>query len=324
MSMTREEMAVVLSQHTRDILEDNWETGSGATTTVIPAILHNPSGLAIDIAGQVANELIGSTIEYISGENIGASRNVISVTSTGTITVDTAFAKTPISGDQFILLRPLRLEITAPENVAQWAGTNVADPQGDNVDEVASQPTGIPAILARLTGWTANGWSRLKLISATGSLQTRDDATGNVGSTIPNQALMVGGTDGNDLRAMLTDALGRLTPQPPQRLVFISGLAEAANTNILAMPIVPPAEGKFTLRMLVSASSTMSIIETPTQAPATGGSTAATTGLLNAGNPLSAGIWYEEDYVVGSQANYNFQVGTASTLSLRVQFKQAQ
>lgn len=123
--MSLKGMETALSHHTRAILQDNWEVGNGATTTVIPVTLANPGGKAVDITGQVSAELTGATVEFISGLNIGASRNVLSATSTGTLTLDTALSAAPAQGDRIVLMRAVRLEVTAPENIKQVGGTNV-------------------------------------------------------------------------------------------------------------------------------------------------------------------------------------------------------
>lgn len=121
-------METALSHHTRTVLQDNWEVGNGATTTVIPVTLANPGGKAVDITGQVSAELAGATIEFVSGLNLGASRNVLSATSTGTLTLDTALATAPAQGDRFVLMRAVRLEVTAPENITQVGSQNVPNP----------------------------------------------------------------------------------------------------------------------------------------------------------------------------------------------------
>lgn len=114
-----------LSHRTRSVLQGNWQVGAGATATIIPVTLRNPAGTAVDVTGQVAAELAGATIEFTSGANVGKSRNVTAATSAGTLTLDTALPAAPAMGDQFVLLRAVRLEVTAPENLTQVGGQNV-------------------------------------------------------------------------------------------------------------------------------------------------------------------------------------------------------
>lgn len=96
---------VGLSRHTRDILEDNWQVGTGATTSVLPCTLANPSGTTIGLTGGVQTRLQGSICEFTSGANVGQSAVVSSVSADGTITLDAALPHTPAEGDTFVLVQ---------------------------------------------------------------------------------------------------------------------------------------------------------------------------------------------------------------------------
>ena len=183
-----------LSHHSRAVLQDNWEVGNGATTTVIPVTLANPGGKAVDVTGQVAAELTGATVEFISGLNLGASRNVLSATSAGTLTLDTALATAPAQGDRFVLMRAVRLEVTAPENLTQVGSQNVpVDDSGlarvpvtDFATEVNNATVAAGAIRFVASGderayntYTINGTMRVN-----GSLLTQSLSIGSGGKLI--------------------------------------------------------------------------------------------------------------------------------------------
>ena len=118
-------LKAIASQHTRDVLQDNWMVGNGATTTSVPVQERNPGGHAIDVTGQAANEVAGSLIEFVSGLNQGVSRQVLSVASDGTLTLDTALPNTPSQGDLFVLLRTVNLSVATSENISQVGAVNV-------------------------------------------------------------------------------------------------------------------------------------------------------------------------------------------------------
>ncbi len=114
---------VGLSRHTRDILEDNWQVASGATTTVIPCTLANPSGTTIGLTGGVQTRLQGSICEFTSGVNVGQSAVVSSVSADGTITLDAALPNAPAAGDNLVLVKSVTVSVDASENIAEVGGT---------------------------------------------------------------------------------------------------------------------------------------------------------------------------------------------------------
>ncbi len=195
-----------LSRFSRRTTIGDWIVASGSTDTVINVT--KSDGTAVSLSTNVINDLTNSMISFESpGVNEGEYRHIASITDTGTITLDQALSSTPATGDPFTILTVMSVDVTASENISQWAGTGLSAPLGDNADGVADVATGLPRFISRLTGWTGTAWSRLKLAS-TGSLQTRDDATGTTGSAVGTTAALIGGTDGTDLRALSTDATG--------------------------------------------------------------------------------------------------------------------
>lgn len=151
----------------------------------------------------------------------------------------------------------------------------------------------------------------------------------NVNVTAPEDIKTVNGTaqTGADWTALFQGIEANTgtspEPAPPINDVFINGLSVAAETDILTNNISPQQEGALRIRILVSASAVFNVLESPNTVPTTG-SSSPTSGALNSGNALSAGVWYGFDFTVTKQASYNFQVGSACDVSLLVQFSQAQ
>lgn len=116
-------LKTALARHTRDILEDNWQVASGATTSVLPCTLSNPSGTAIGLTGGVQTRLQGSICEFTSGVNVGQSAVVSSVSADGTITLDADLPNAPATGDTFVLVKSVTVSVDAAENIAEVGGT---------------------------------------------------------------------------------------------------------------------------------------------------------------------------------------------------------
>lgn len=168
---------------------------TGSTATVINS----------DITS-VANQWQNGFLIFLSGQNENVWTDIVSNTA-DTITVG-ALPFDPAEGDTFLIYTLNQIQVFTSENLAEWAGTVLASPQGDNADNVAPVTSGEPVMLARLTGWTGAAWSRLKL-AVSGSLTTRDDSSSATDAAVPATAMMIGGSDGVDLRAVATDSLGR-------------------------------------------------------------------------------------------------------------------
>lgn len=122
--LERGDLERALSLHTRTVIQDNWQVGAGATTTVIPVTLRNPFGHAVDITGQVAADMQGARIEFTNGQNQGASRLVNAALANGQLTLDTTLAHVPAAGDSFVLFQDIHVAVTvaSPDNIAQVGG----------------------------------------------------------------------------------------------------------------------------------------------------------------------------------------------------------
>ncbi len=193
---------------------------TGSTTTVI-----NASTIT-----SVANQWQSSYIFFVGGANNGQFAQISSNTATS-FTLSSTLPHTPVVGDQYLIFLGTQVNVTvsAPENIAQWDGTAVAPPLDDASDGVATATGGIPRILARLTAWTGAAWSRLKL-AASGSLQTKDDATGTAGVAAGTTVIQVGGSDGTNLRALSVDDSGRQIITATGTLTDISGTITTGGT----------------------------------------------------------------------------------------------
>lgn len=84
----------------------HWAVGSGSTTATIYAVRRNPLGSAVNLSLNIANRLLGATMEFLSGSNTGAMRQVLSVNQVGAITLDAALDHTPRPGDLLVVALP--------------------------------------------------------------------------------------------------------------------------------------------------------------------------------------------------------------------------
>ena len=195
---------------------------TGSTTTVI-----NASTIT-----SVANQWQSGYIFFVGGANNGQFAQISSNTATS-FTLSSALPSTPVVGDQYLIFLGTQVNVTvsAPENLAQWDGTAVAPPLDDASDGVATATGGIPRILARLTAWTGSAWSRLKL-AASGSLQTKDDATGTTGTTATTTAMQVAGTDGTNLRALSVDDGGAIKSASPNTTLSAPATVSVGTTAV--------------------------------------------------------------------------------------------
>lgn len=159
-----------LSRHTRSVLQSNWQVGTGATTTVIPVTLRNPSGVAVDVTGQVASDMDGGTVEFVSGANLGSQRNVIACAANGQLTLDTALTTAPSQGDQFVIIRAVRLQVTAPENVTQVGGQPVPSPGGVAYLPTTNSPQSILAVASGAIAANGALLSAVYAVPANGSI----------------------------------------------------------------------------------------------------------------------------------------------------------
>lgn len=102
MSLGIQNINQALSRHTRPIVEDDWIVGANATTTVIPVTLAD--GTAVSLSSAVQDILTGVAIELIDGTNRGVTRQVVAISASGTLTLDSALPGAPGSGIALVLI----------------------------------------------------------------------------------------------------------------------------------------------------------------------------------------------------------------------------
>lgn len=105
---------------------------------------------------------------------------------------------------------------------------------------------------------------------------------------------------------------------PPVVLAWSNPQAAPAGVGLLANAVGPPAAGHLILRLAVSAAAVVSVTETPTETPPSGGSSQANTQTLNQGTAVTAGAWYEFAIACVPQATYNLQLSISATASVLV------
>ncbi len=175
-----------LARHTRDVAQDNWQVGNNATTTSIPVQSRNPAGKAVDVTGQAANELVGSIIEFNSGANQESSRQIVGVSSTGTLTLDSALGVAPAQGDLFTILKTISLNVSTSENLSQIGATNVP------VTSATANVPALPAMSVDLGLYpTGNTGAISATNTATGFTISLGSLAGYVGSLFDVKAISV-------------------------------------------------------------------------------------------------------------------------------------
>ncbi len=169
MSLGAQNLYETASRHTRRILEDNWVTGSSATTTTIPVVLAD--GSSVNLSQDIQDQLVGAAIEFTSGANRGVTRQVVAVASDGTLTLDSALLGAPGSGVSFTLL-----DLSNPaSSQTSGGGTPVADctiPPGTRVFLASGHEEGVDTVSVR-------GTYRIN-----GMLYAGDDWTQHAGSAL--------------------------------------------------------------------------------------------------------------------------------------------
>lgn len=288
-----------LAQHTRQIAQDNWQVGSGATTTSIPVVLRNPSGTAVNVAGQAGQDLVGATVEFVSGANIGSSRAITAVASNGTLTLDTALDVAPASGDLFVVIKGINVTATASENISQVGGT---------------AQTG-----ADWTTYLSN------ISSANTSLEDALEASGTVSAinTLATEIRTVAGTaqTGADWTTFFqaeADGFGAAGGVAPSNAVYtstfptlIESLAEgtaAASTTALLTSYTVPANGTINIAVAIAPGGT-----TTTFAVTQNGTTYLN---LNNGNDLVVGALNNFSIAVAKGDTFNCEFGAATIVGL--------
>lgn len=283
------------------------QVGTGSTTTVI-----NLEGLDLG-----SESLVGNFVLLDAGAlGAGSTPQVASITANTdkSITVG-ALPIAPATGANIWIYQVATINANVSENLQQWAGTNLAAPQGD-ADGVAPLSSGLPVFLAHLVGWSGSAWNRLKVL-ASGALQVRDDATGSTGTAAPTVAILSGGSDGTDLRPVLTDPTGRqITGSGPTLANYVpSGTAAAVTTPLLLTygnvksPYAVTHEGTINLAVAISAASQVSISHN-----ASSGSPSYNT--LNGGQSLAAGSEYAYSIPVKSGDSIDLELSAAATVNV--------
>lgn len=115
----------LLGNHTRSVAQGTWVVGSGSTDSVINAVLANPAGSAVNLSANIVTALTHNTVEFTGGANLGAMRQIASITTAGVLTLDAALPAAPATGDPFTILNAVEVSVTASENVADVGGSAV-------------------------------------------------------------------------------------------------------------------------------------------------------------------------------------------------------
>ena len=142
--LTRAEWADLLSRYPAVVLEGQWivnaAADSGATTLTVGMAETNsdPANTVVPLVGASdaanfanARILFGpGVVSAGGGKNLGFSTTIKSVatdtsTPATTITLNDAVPQALTAGDTFTIFRATKVEVTAPENIAQVGGTNV-------------------------------------------------------------------------------------------------------------------------------------------------------------------------------------------------------
>lgn len=217
-----------LSHHTRLVEEDEWSVAAAAAAGSTSVTVTGRLDSVVPVVGPgIAPDYQGAKIIFTSGANNGFRTRVTGVASSGgatTVSFADGLPGAAAPADTLVIMRTVSVTVTAPENLAQWAGTALAAPLDDDSDSVAPVSAGVPRLLARLTAWTGSAWTRLRL-AATGSLTTRDDATGATGAAAPAGTVQIGGVTGSGLlQALNTDGNSRL------QVAVYTALPAGANT----------------------------------------------------------------------------------------------
>jgi len=137
------------------------------------------------------------------------------------------------------------------------------------------------------------------------------------GSAYSGPVLPIGGNDGTDARALLTDSAGRLFVLPATTLAndIAQGTAVAATTPLLTSygatksAFTPPTTGRMRLAAALSAAAVLSISRNAT-------ATSPIWDALNANNSLLAGAEYYFDIPVDAGDTIDFEVSAAVTANV--------
>lgn len=321
------DLKAALSDHTRTVSQGNWQVGAGATTTSVPVELVNPAAGTIDLSANVQTALKGATIEFRSGQNVGATRSVTDVSSSGTLTLDAALSYAPAQGDSFVLIQAMEISVTAPENVAQIGGQTVPG------NPIGTRGAATPTYATLVGGDDGTDLHGLKT-DTNGRIEESNlyASTGTAGAATPGGVIQVGGTDGTDLRALATDtagvqkttgayaesAVGNASPANAVQIsnfptlfsgIAAGGTAIAAN-GTLASNYTAPANGTVTLAVTLASGATSSVLQASRNASAG----TPFWGNLNNGTALAALNEFDANIPAAKGDVVNFRLVTATTI----------
>jgi len=278
----------------------------GATTTNIPLADLNLG----------STNWAGNWVEFQEGAlGSGSPRTVAQIASnTATsITLSSALSAAPSAGYAVWLYDTATINANIAENIAQVGGQNVPG------NPIGSTGAAAPSI-AMLSGGTDGTDLRAMKTDANGVLEVQGGYTEtSPGSVAPTRAVQVAGVNkSGDLAVPIVGSDGAFINPTPSTAWWLNQYSAAANTNLLSTAYTPPQNGRIAMRILIPSggtAATFSVIETPSTTPSTGGSTTASTGLLDGGNSLAVGSWYEFTIDVLAQCSYNLQTSIAQTIT---------
>lgn len=198
-----------------------------------------------------------------------------------------------------------------------------------NTSDTLTLASGLPAAPAKDDTYNIRSLdSAAANIKRIGGGSVPGNPIGTPGSAAPAASVVVAGEGpSGNVRTVLTDDKGRLTPQPPTLVWDAAGLAVTANTNAFTTSYQPPTAGR--LRLLIGNLSTGSasiayLSKTSNTAP-TGGSAGTRLFALNGGTAVGAGDLYPTDgdggdFAVTPNDSYNLQFGTGTTVDITATF----
>ena len=280
--------------------------GPNATTTTIPLADLNlgSNNLAGDLVLIQAGALGSGSVDTLA---------VISSNTSTSLTVSSALSAAPAAGYAVWIYRIATIQADVAENIAQVGGQNVPG------NPIGSTGASAPSI-AILSGGTDGTDLRAMKTDANGVLEVQGGYTEtSPGSVAPTRAVQVAGVNkSGDLAVPIVGSDGAFINPTPSTAWWLNQYSAAANTNLLSTAYTPPQNGRIAMRILIPSggtAATFSVIETPSTTPSTGGSTTASTGLLDGGNSLAVGSWYEFTIDVLAQCSYNLQTSIAQTIT---------
>lgn len=293
-----------LSQNSRRTTIGDWIVASNSTARTI--YVTKSDNTAVNLSNNVINDLTNSMISFEApGVNEGVYRHITNVSTSGTLTLDSALPNTPNVGDPFTILAQMQVDVTTSENVSQWGGAAVEAADANGVPKQQQAYTegvagsAVPTHTLQVGGTDGTD---LRALSTDGSGRLNanlSQAQGAAGSAVPNQAIQVGGTDGTDLRALAITTGGRLTLSA--NVVSISNVSESASTAFGSF--TAPHTG--TAKILAGASAAANLSLTAN-------------GQTNELGSLGATTWATFSVPVVSGGSYSFQVSAAVDVSLIV------